>query len=320
MIKGSTKILVEVSCSNLECGKLFKKSLRDFNSAEKRGRGHYCSLGCAASRKNRMAGSSCASEAFLEAGRRKAEGARIREVGDENYMKAYFNQCARHCRRRNKKHGFEEMLNSRAIKSMWEAQNQKCMYSGLIMTPRLDGFDIPDINASSIDRKDSSRGYEEGNAQFVLLPINRMKGELSDEQFMELLAILRDYYMSGSLYGKRSNIERKHLSFFLRKQKIRNNEWELRYEELFRVWDKQNGLCPYSGVYLQPLKEWSRGVPGNNDPRFAASLDRIDSSRGYVEGNVQFISQSMNFSKHILPSTVFKEFLKKISFSPERKF
>ena len=43
-----------------------------------------------------------------------------------------------------------------------------------------------------------------------------------------------------------------------------------------------------------------------------ASLDRIDSSKGYVEGNVQFISCCLNLAKSTLPSNRIYDFIQLI--------
>lgn len=63
----------------------------------------------------------------------------------------------------------------------------------------------------------------------------------------------------------------------------RNLEFSVSPEYLWKVFEDQGGLCAYSGVPL---------VHGVN-----ASLDRIDSSVGYVEGNVQWTSWIVNRMK-----------------------
>ena len=48
------------------------------------------------------------------------------------------------------------------------------------------------------------------------------------------------------------------------------------------------------GIHLQ-LAEYKTN---HNNPIYTASLDRIDSSKGYVIGNVQFISTALNYMKN----------------------
>ena len=40
-----------------------------------------------------------------------------------------------------------------------------------------------------------------------------------------------------------------------------------------------------------------------------ASLDRIDSSKAYEVDNVQFISKSLNYMKHVMSDADTKEFI-----------
>jgi len=61
---------------------------------------------------------------------------------------------------------------------------------------------------------------------------------------------------------------------------------------LKELWDKQNGICPYTGLKMI-LRDWNQ--PSNPT---SASLDRIDSKFGYVRGNVEFVCMSINFAKN----------------------
>jgi len=61
---------------------------------------------------------------------------------------------------------------------------------------------------------------------------------------------------------------------------------------LLDVWNNQKGICPYSGVNLV-LPSYSN----KNNQIYVASLDRIDSSKKYSKGNIQFVSASLNYMK-----------------------
>jgi hypothetical protein len=77
----------------------------------------------------------------------------------------------------------------------------------------------------------------------------------------------------------------------LRRASRRNKSFDLSLQDLKDQWDKQNGLCVYSKVQL------IHPTAGSNSHIYTASVDRIDSSLGYVKGNVQFISIAMNHMK-----------------------
>jgi|688.fasta_scaffold587394_2 hypothetical protein len=78
----------------------------------------------------------------------------------------------------------------------------------------------------------------------------------------------------------------------LRRAKRRDAFSNLTLEHLKEVWEKQNGICPYSKVKLLNSSNTK-----TNNPIYTLSLDRIDSSKGYVEGNIQFVSIAMNHMK-----------------------
>jgi hypothetical protein len=80
--------------------------------------------------------------------------------------------------------------------------------------------------------------------------------------------------------------------YHLRQARYRKREFDLTLEYLKEIWDLQKGKCIYTGI---ELKNWN--YHGNNSI-YTASLDRIDSSKGYVRGNVQFVSRNINLMKN----------------------
>jgi hypothetical protein len=77
-----------------------------------------------------------------------------------------------------------------------------------------------------------------------------------------------------------------------RRIKQRHHDYDVDLEYLKELWDNDNS-CVYTGVKLVLPKH-----TGFNDPLYTASLDRIESSKGYVKGNVQYISITANHAKN----------------------
>lgn len=76
------------------------------------------------------------------------------------------------------------------------------------------------------------------------------------------------------------------------KYKDRRPDSTITLDDLLEQWDKQNGICTYTGIeLLHPI--YAKDKP----MMYKASLDRIDSNKGYVKGNIQFISASANYAK-----------------------
>lgn len=70
---------------------------------------------------------------------------------------------------------------------------------------------------------------------------------------------------------------------------------DLTCENLKELWDAQRGICPYTGYSMElPINTTRLGVK-NLTKR--ASLDRIDSSKGYIQGNVEFVCLPVNLGK-----------------------
>ncbi len=71
--------------------------------------------------------------------------------------------------------------------------------------------------------------------------------------------------------------------------KIRNLDFNVTIEYLWNLFANQDKKCVISGIKLQLLEH---GQLDNT-----ASLDRIDSSKGYIEGNVQWVHKDINWMK-----------------------
>jgi hypothetical protein len=88
-------------------------------------------------------------------------------------------------------------------------------------------------------------------------------------------------------------------------------------EDLKNQWDKQKGICPYTGILLKIPRSaygWEK-IPKNF---LRASIDRIDSSKGYTKDNIQFISLMANYAKHEFDDSELIKFCQAVSkYHPE---
>lgn len=88
----------------------------------------------------------------------------------------------------------------------------------------------------------------------------------------------------------------------------RKIEFSITIEYLWELLLKQNKKCALSGMNLV-FSETRK----NKDKSKTVSVDRIDSSKGYVEGNVQWVHKQINIMKNSLSDSEFIEFCKKVT-------
>jgi len=70
---------------------------------------------------------------------------------------------------------------------------------------------------------------------------------------------------------------------------------DLTVEFLKQLWDRQGQICPFTGwtmILPQDTNGWKENNPAN------ASVDRIDNSEGYTQGNVRFICLIANYARN----------------------
>ena len=91
----------------------------------------------------------------------------------------------------------------------------------------------------------------------------------------------------------------------MRKKQKSNLEFNITLEDLKEQWEKQNGVCPYTGWKMK-IADCQTNLLKKTPDR--ASLDRIDSSRGYIKDNIQFVSLIVQYAKNDWEGEVVFEF------------
>jgi len=93
--------------------------------------------------------------------------------------------------------------------------------------------------------------------------------------------------------GRRDNHEIKdyYWKSYQRSAKQRNHEFNITKEYAYELFLKQNRKCAVSNIdicFCDTLQNYKLKT---------ASLDRIDSTKGYIEGNVQWVHKTIQFMK-----------------------
>lgn len=104
----------------------------------------------------------------------------------------------------------------------------------------------------------------------------------------------------GNEHGKKGEF-----TYYLKKCRDRKKfEYDVDEDYLSQLWKSQGGRCSYTGLEMFLRKSNTKNPPFNT-----ASLDRIDSNKGYIKGNVQFVCVPFNLAKGNKPDDSFREFL-----------
>lgn len=95
--------------------------------------------------------------------------------------------------------------------------------------------------------------------------------------------------------------------------KLREIEFSLTIEYAWSQFLLQEGKCRFTGESLSFEKDRETHGTGT------ASLDRIDSSKGYIEGNVQWVHKIINVAKQELSDTEYIDWCRKVAKHNENK-
>ncbi len=95
------------------------------------------------------------------------------------------------------------------------------------------------------------------------------------------------------------------------RNKKKNYGCDITVEYLKDLWEIQKGICPFTGWNLilpnNTKNMWDKPNPAN------ASLDRIDNSKGYIEGNVRFVAVMANYARNNFTDDQLIEFCKSVT-------
>lgn len=134
------------------------------------------------------------------------------------------------------------------------------------------------------------------------------KSEKCKEYYREYYLKNKEYYKGKRKIKREREIQENPLKILLYSvrdtSKSHKKEFNLTHEYLLELWKSQNGRCHYSNF---PMK----CTTGNKSPE-QVSIDRIDSSKGYIQGNIALCCLSINFAKNSFSEQDLRLFLKNI--------
>lgn len=192
---------------------------------------------------------------------------------------------------------------------MWNLflmQNRRCALSG-------ESIKFVDLysTTASLDRIDSSKGYEVGNVQWVHKIINSMKWDLPEREFTywcQLITtpvvhtMINESYIIKERSKSWRGVGNIPLDFYTRYRKMANKrslQFDVSINELWKIFLRQRGYCAVTGLPI---------LVGTTKEYVTASIDRIDNTRGYTVDNIQWIHKTVNvkIKKDMLMDDVYK--------------
>lgn len=236
----------------------------------------------------------------------KISGEKRRIVKSYNEITGfYFDSIKRGAQYRN----IHFNVNIEYINNLLLKQNKRCALSNIELIIR----DYNTIGNASLDRINSHDGYIEGNLQWLDKTINAMKLNMKQIYFIELCEKITQLQTNTlknfSSYNEQIKIPNKIFSRIKRRSAEKGLEFNISIEYIEKLFYKQSQSCKLSGLKIKFAKNNYELDNGFN----TASLDRIDSSKGYTVGNVQWLHKDVNKMKLDHPQEKFIELCKAVA-------
>lgn len=164
---------LECICEN--CGKSYMKDASEVTRNIKKGRKSFCSISCAVTYNNINNLSEKAKKHQQEFVSKYA-GSGISYADEYSPFRETLRRAKRHAREKDR----ECTITLQDLKSIWEKQQGKCVYTNVELILPTGANKISITHQASLDRIDSTKGYIPDNIQFVSSCINMLKNKLTD--------------------------------------------------------------------------------------------------------------------------------------------
>jgi len=195
------------------------------------------------------------------------------------------------------------------IREAWQqfvSQNKRCAITNIpLRFERLYKWGTAHLQTASLDRINNKKGYVAGNIQWVHKQINKIKGSLdycelliwakaicgiSTPEDVDLLCESR--YVIPCKWKGYKLISGDYWGNLKRGAANRGIEFNVSIQDAWNLYEHQSSKCALSGANITFVRRYAE-----DRDKQSASLDRIDSSKGYVIGNIQWIHKVLNHLK-----------------------
>jgi hypothetical protein len=95
----------------------------------------------------------------------------------------------------------------------------------------------------------------------------------------------------------------------IKNSKAKNQIHDIDLEYIKNLWEEQDGVCPFAKQKLELRTHTSKQKAGP----YSASLDRIDNNKGYIRGNIRFVSLIFNYARNTFSDEQVLEFCKQVT-------
>jgi hypothetical protein len=236
--------------------------------------------------------------------RSKKKNKEQRKIYNDAYRLSYsgfYRGLLNSCRASDKKYkrdGFN--LNLEWLEKQRDKQNNKCIYTKLYLV-----WTTNNKRKASIDRINNSLSHTIENCHLCIYPINLMKCDMDHEEFLKHFNNIKKKKFKSYAKTDLNNLSNDEKELIDRKysdcrQHSRANKFEFNLtKDEYYNFIKKNTTCNYTGTPVA----FKKNVFNN------ASIDRIDSSRGYSIDNIQMTIWPINRMKRLMDHDEFKELI-----------
>lgn len=187
------KRMVVLKCENPDCNISFERYVGEYNRRKKLGKKQYCSLSCYGNHDGARKLRNVSESVIRENQERIVQYSDNRR--DEYTSFRFFMKVVGNIDRKKKKVDGDLGVDLAYLKEVWEKQGGRCCFTGwkLILPENISGWNgLRCPERASLDRIDSSRGYEKGNVRFISFMANIARSNMTDADLIRFCSAVSD--------------------------------------------------------------------------------------------------------------------------------